>query len=215
MARKRRRDAMASKGAILAAAQEVFATRGFHGASVEQIARKAGVAKGTVFLHFKSKENLLVAMLKHHYAAVEEFYAEAARPEMSAREQLEQLAAVENWLKDEVTDVGRTLLGMWTGLPPSLRARLDSLVTRTYNLYRKRIAALFREFLGTARLEGISVDELAAAFMSAYDALIIRSFMLPSVKPSAVRVAKVLKLLFLDGVEKLAGKSPKRKRARK
>ncbi len=53
---------MSKREAILRAATELFARQGFNGTAVSQIARQAGVAQGTVFHHFKSKENLLVGI---------------------------------------------------------------------------------------------------------------------------------------------------------
>ena len=50
------------KEAILHAAVETFARRGFINASVADIARAAGVGPGTVYLHFKSKDGLLVSI---------------------------------------------------------------------------------------------------------------------------------------------------------
>lgn len=49
---------------ILAAAQEVFAEYGFHRAKVETIAERASVAKGTVYLYFTSKKELLTALME-------------------------------------------------------------------------------------------------------------------------------------------------------
>src|SRR5215813_3255624 len=48
--------------AILRAATDVFAGRGFFSAQVADIARAAGVAAGTVYLYFKSKDDLLVSI---------------------------------------------------------------------------------------------------------------------------------------------------------
>jgi TetR/AcrR family fatty acid metabolism transcriptional regulator len=52
----------AKREAILRAAIEVFARRGYFGAQVADIARAAGVAAGTVYLYFKSKDDLLVSI---------------------------------------------------------------------------------------------------------------------------------------------------------
>ena len=43
---------------ILEVAETVFAEKGFHATKVDEIASRAGVAKGTVYLYFKSKEHL-------------------------------------------------------------------------------------------------------------------------------------------------------------
>jgi AcrR family transcriptional regulator len=58
-----RADAQRNRARILAAAEEVFAEQGA-GASTEEVARRAGVAIGTVFRHFPTKDDLLAAIMK-------------------------------------------------------------------------------------------------------------------------------------------------------
>ncbi|MHC4915361.1 MAG: TetR/AcrR family transcriptional regulator [Planctomycetota bacterium] len=206
MARGRARDAEASKEAILGAANEVFVAHGFRGASVSEIARGAGLAKGTVFLHFGSKENLLYALVERRFAAVEELYTRTVdRPEMSALQQLEQLTHAENWLKREVTDMSRTILSMWAGLPEDLRARLEGLIRRNYALFRKRIAGLFRELLGAEEVRGVSADALAAALMASLDGMTVRARVSPTLRPSARKVGEALRLVFVEGLRRMAG----------
>ncbi len=53
---------MSRKEKILEAATELFARKGFNGTASSEIAQSAGVAQGTVFHHFGSKENLLVSI---------------------------------------------------------------------------------------------------------------------------------------------------------
>jgi TetR/AcrR family transcriptional regulator, fatty acid metabolism regulator protein len=49
---------------ILAAAMKVFAEHGFHRSQVAKIAKEAGVADGTIYLYFKSKEDILVCLFR-------------------------------------------------------------------------------------------------------------------------------------------------------
>lgn len=49
---------------ILDAARAVFLEKGFAAARVEDVARRAGIAKGTVYLHFNSKEALFKALIR-------------------------------------------------------------------------------------------------------------------------------------------------------
>lgn len=51
------------RGHILRAAQAVFATRGYTAATLDEIAREADVTKGAIYWHFKSKEELLRAVI--------------------------------------------------------------------------------------------------------------------------------------------------------
>src|SRR5436305_61998 len=52
------------RDAILRAAIDVFAERGFFGAQVADVARAAGIAAGTVYLYFRSKDDLLVSIFE-------------------------------------------------------------------------------------------------------------------------------------------------------
>jgi AcrR family transcriptional regulator len=62
-----RADAVRNRAALLAAAADEFAERGMQ-ASVADIARRAGVGKGTVFRHFATKEDLLAAIAYDRFA---------------------------------------------------------------------------------------------------------------------------------------------------
>jgi AcrR family transcriptional regulator len=53
----------ARRSQILDAATEVFAQKGFHGATVRQIAQQAGIADGTIYIYFKTKTDLLLGIL--------------------------------------------------------------------------------------------------------------------------------------------------------
>src|SRR5215831_11689283 len=48
----------ARREAILAAALDEFSARGFAATRLDDVARRAGVAKGTIYLHFRDKEAL-------------------------------------------------------------------------------------------------------------------------------------------------------------
>ncbi|HUL71493.1 MAG TPA: TetR/AcrR family transcriptional regulator [Vicinamibacterales bacterium] len=61
------------RDAILDAATVVFAERGFFAAQVADVARRAGVAAGTVYLYFKNKDDLLISLFNRTMiAAIEE-----------------------------------------------------------------------------------------------------------------------------------------------
>ncbi|HVC19155.1 MAG TPA: helix-turn-helix domain-containing protein [Vicinamibacterales bacterium] len=49
---------------ILAAARSVFAARGFADATVDEVAQAAGVAKGTLYLYYRSKREIYLAALR-------------------------------------------------------------------------------------------------------------------------------------------------------
>lgn len=79
---------------ILEAAIEVIAERGYFSARVSEIAARAGVADGTVYLYFKNKEQLLMAAIEFAFTG----FLRAAKSELAgvqdARERLRRLASL-------------------------------------------------------------------------------------------------------------------------
>ncbi len=62
MAAELRRESTDKRQAILDAALDLFAERGFHGTAVPQIAERAGVGAGTLYRYFENKEALVNAL---------------------------------------------------------------------------------------------------------------------------------------------------------
>ena len=70
-----------NREALLAAAREVFLAEGYHGASVEKVARAAGLTIGAVYSQFGGKAELFLALLERRIeerAAANDHMAEAA-----------------------------------------------------------------------------------------------------------------------------------------
>jgi AcrR family transcriptional regulator len=64
--RRRRLSAPQRRRQILAAAQEVFAQRGYHGSSLDEIAQASGTSKALIYEHFESKRALHETLLTEH-----------------------------------------------------------------------------------------------------------------------------------------------------
>ena len=80
MARKKSDD---KRQRILQAAARVFARKGYHGARVSEIARRAEVADGTIYLYFRDKEDILVSLfdevMREHLRRAHEEIERASR----------------------------------------------------------------------------------------------------------------------------------------
>lgn len=70
--RKRVRRAEARPGEVLDAALDAFLEKGFAATRVEDIAARAGVSKGTVYLYFESKDAILRALVREHVVPIAE-----------------------------------------------------------------------------------------------------------------------------------------------
>src|SRR5688572_32078552 len=73
---------------ILAAAERVFARRGFFASRVSEIAKDAGVADGTIYLYFKSKDDLLISLFENRMKQVNETLRAVIATEQQALAQL-------------------------------------------------------------------------------------------------------------------------------
>lgn len=63
---KRERRKEARPGELLAAALDLFVEKGYAATRVEEVAQRAGVSKGTLFLYFSSKEELFKAVVREN-----------------------------------------------------------------------------------------------------------------------------------------------------
>lgn len=108
---KRRKEARPAE--IVAAALELFVERGFAATRLEEVARRAGVTKGTLYLYFASKEALFKAVVRETIVpAIARAEALAARHTGTARALFEELVR-----------------GMWREHTESALAGIPKLIT--------------------------------------------------------------------------------------
>ena len=81
---------MATLDDIVSAAAKVFRTKGYHAATVRDIADEVGLLKGSLYHHFDSKEELLYLVVKEPIARMYRTIAEIAGGEGAASDKLRQ-----------------------------------------------------------------------------------------------------------------------------
>jgi AcrR family transcriptional regulator len=125
---------------LLDAAAEVFARRGFHAATVDDVAEAAGHTKGAVYAHFASKDALFLALLDRHLddqlAQVDRLVGERSPDELQSGLQEAAARAMTN---GGGSPLGPLMLEFWLYAARDARAR-DALAER-YQRMRERLAA--------------------------------------------------------------------------
>jgi len=81
---------------LIDAGEAVFARRGFHGASVEEIAREAGASTGALYSNFAGKEDLFLALFEERIAADVRDYSQIAAAGTTVEEQAR--GAADHWM---------------------------------------------------------------------------------------------------------------------
>ena len=79
---------------IIEAAVRVFARNGYYNSRVSDIAREAGVASGTIYLYFKTKEEILVSLFREKMAAWVAYVREAIADESDPVAKIRRLVAL-------------------------------------------------------------------------------------------------------------------------
>ena len=85
VATRRQEQKTETRGRLLAAARAVLERDGLAGTTTRKVADEAGVAVGTVFLHFERVEHLVGALLDEHLARAIPRRSPALRPEVRRR----------------------------------------------------------------------------------------------------------------------------------
>ena len=118
---------------ICAAALEVFAAKGFAAAKLDDIARRAGVSKGTLYLYFKDKEELFRAVVRAavvpNLEAMTAALAESDRPfATTVRMLLARFAETAKRLP--IGAVAKMVIGESRNFPELAKAWYDEVVSK-------------------------------------------------------------------------------------
>ena len=79
------------KDEIIKAASNLFSQKSYHDVTMDQIAAEVGVAKGTIYLYFKSKENLYLGILEHTFETIESILEREIAKEDPAPQKLKKI----------------------------------------------------------------------------------------------------------------------------
>jgi AcrR family transcriptional regulator len=140
-----------TRARLLDAARRVFARRGFHAASLEEIAREAGATTGAIYSNFESKEELFLALFEEHVASqirkYREIFARGTNLEERSR------GGADDWMAylHEEPDSFPLLIEFWSYAvrDPKLRPRYAARLAA----FRETFAQLIEQGAGDLGIE--------------------------------------------------------------
>jgi len=149
------------KQQILEAAMKCFAQKGFKETSIQDIVDEVGIAKGSVYIYFKSKEDLLISALRHAFERMaQEMDAVSEDVRLSPREVLERQIRVQFKLAEEYGDFIRTLiLESAVSLDEKMEQFLREIRSRTFQWVYRPMEKLYGN-----RLEPYMIDAIMLYF---------------------------------------------------
>jgi len=162
-ARRFNRAGLRTRTAILRAAIEVIAGHSLSGTTIERVAERAGIAVGTVMLHFKRKEALLVAVLEH---ISDEFETARRNAVASARGNpaLALSALIDVTFDAEVSDPAK--VAVWYAFWGEAKSRSTYLdrVGRSGDDYQDELEALFAALIDAGGHRHLRARAVALGF---------------------------------------------------
>ena len=98
---RQRREKIARREAIIAAAARVFAVQGLEGATIEMVAREAEVAVGTIYLYFCSRDDLFLSLIVERMNRLRERYIDIRSRQLEPMRELRTMARAYTDLQSE------------------------------------------------------------------------------------------------------------------
>ncbi len=142
MARTQAADYDERKQAIVEAAAALFATRGFNGASVADIAQRGAISKSLIYHYYESKEDILYDVMISHVRALEEAAQEALAGEAAPERKLRELTHRFMALYVGAADRHKVLLNDLDHLPRARRTAIVAAQRRLIEIVQKLLVEI-------------------------------------------------------------------------
>jgi len=191
---RRIRHKLSDQAGLLAAASATFADRGYHGASIRDIARQAGFSVGGVYQFFPSKDELYVAVLDEGWR---EFEAEL-RSALHVKGSLAQLSAITKIVVENCESrrgLWQIMTGDRVGFPAAIERRVLERLRSHMRHMRGLITGIIRRGVRERVFRGADVGLLT----SAYGGIIRQSISDALVLGTPVPTADAVLGVFLNG----------------
>ncbi len=150
--------AAARREAILDAALDEFSARGFAAARLDDVAQRAGVAKGTIYLYFADKESLFQELILSKMSPVVGTLESALATDLPLRTIIDQ--AIEIFVREVYGTHRKQLIRLVISEGP----RFPALAEFYYREVLSRLLAAIRGFLRRAYERGELVDDMLIRF---------------------------------------------------
>lgn len=130
------------KYVILKGAFDVFATEGYHGLSMRQLANALGVTTGTLYHHYRSKDELFLDLIRHQAQADIAAAAEFVRTLDTTKERLTALISFVTEQAEYFTKLILIIIDLMRGTDRSSFTKMHKAIIAAASEYRAAIAVV-------------------------------------------------------------------------
>jgi AcrR family transcriptional regulator len=149
------------KSQILNAAESVFTQKGFEQARMDDIADKTGLSKGTLYLYFKSKDDLIIAILDRMFQFEFRQFETLNLAEMNAMEAIWKITDV---LAKDIVRLQRLIPIVYQFLALAFRNKYVQLALKKYiNRYVDVLVPIIQRGIDSGEFRPVDAREVAIA----------------------------------------------------
>jgi AcrR family transcriptional regulator len=183
------RETKAKTSTILRVAAQIFAEHGYQAASMDAIAECAGIAKGTVYLYFRSKQELFFGVCDAYIATIEGIRTQVnGCTAPTAASQIRQSIHTLLTLRHDTPDLFPLILEFWSvSASPHRHARVAASLRLAYSKLRRSIADQIRKGQREGEFDcRADASQLAAMLLGALDGTCLQGSFDPGLDPVSI-----------------------------
>lgn len=154
---------------IITAAATLFGEKGYHNTTTAEIAESAGVAAGTIYIYFSSKEELLVAVFEEFLGVHMDRLREGVAGEASPEGKLKRLLRLGLELMEQNPDSARIFLSQLR----QSTSMIKMVVKRSSRAYKDIIEGILEQGIREGFCRQMNVRSAASMLFGAYQSLVL------------------------------------------
>ncbi len=140
---------------VLECAERIFSDKGFHQATMQEIAAEAEYATGTLYTLFESKDAIFAAVVRRRMAEIEAYLREAAEAGASAREKIERFVRGFFEFFEAKKHLVQIYVNVTGGLLWNVKAELGEEVAERHLAFLAFLESIFRDGLRRGEVRSV------------------------------------------------------------
>ena len=186
------------KAQILSAAESVFTKKGFDEARMDDIAEKTGLSKGTLYLYFKSKDDLIIAILDRIFQREFRQLENLKEAETSSSDAIWKLTDL---VTKDIIDVLRLIPILYGFLALAFRNKYVQRALKEYeNRYLNILIPIVQQGVDSGEFRQVDASEVAIAAFAIIEGTLLLWVYDKSIIDPERHIRSGMKLL-LEGVQ--------------
>ena len=185
------------KSQIISAAREVFSKKGYAGANIEDISQKAKIAKGSIYMYFKSKKELFLSVVDSGINELKDTVLTEIEKEKGPLEKIKK--AIVAYLR--YFEKNSNLIGIMIHEQSQFQNVVQKKYYQRYYEHINKAEEIFKEGMGKAIIKSFNPKDAIGILTNMLNGLIYM-WLMEGKKYSLVNLAPLIVKIFFTGIVK-------------